>query len=377
MPTAKAKAVLAKMQKEFGEDKVMMASEIPVGPPVSTGSIALDYATGYGGFPSNRTVEIHGKESTGKTTLALMTMANALKDNPGKMGLFMDVEHKVTKDWLIDLVGEDFANHRIFYVQPTSIENATNVYRAALQEGIFCCAILDSIGSAPTVRRNVDAEVASVAGNALGVSEFARAAATHSSIYNCLTIGINQLRVVVGARIPGLTDTPGGRAWRHACVMRVELVRGGETETIKLPGEEKPVPIGYNIYARVKKNQVGAEGRAAMYWFIHTPTEEFDFGIDYLDEIARLGIKTQVFKGSGWYHHPAFPADAKGEHKLNGINKIKELVRADPAIRARLTAEIIAAIPAHGAVVAPMTDNEQPIEMISSLLLDGPGPLHE
>lgn len=369
MSNPKAKAVLAKMQKEFGEEKVMMASDIPVGPPVSTGSIALDFATGYGGFPQNRCVEIYGKEGTGKTTLALMAMANALKDNPGQMGLFMDVEHKLTKDWLQDLTGEYF--ERIFYVRPTSIENATNVYRHGLAEGIFSCAILDSIGGAPTIRRNDDAEVASVGGNSMGVTEFARAAATHSSIYDCLTIGINQLRAVVGSRIPNLTDTPGGKGWRHACIMRVELVRGGETETIKLPGEEKPVPIGYNIYARVKKNQVGPEGRAAMYWFYHTPTDEFDFGIDYLDEIARLGVKTQVLKGQGWYHHPCFPEDAKGERKVNGLLKVKELIKADPVIRAQLTTEIIAAIPEHGAQVAPMTDNDTELGGISSFLLSG------
>ena len=64
MPTASAKKLLADLQKTFGEGKVMFASDIPVGPPISTGSLALDYATGYGGFPANRVVEICGKEAT-------------------------------------------------------------------------------------------------------------------------------------------------------------------------------------------------------------------------------------------------------------------------------------------------------------------------
>ena len=60
----------------------MRASDIPVGPPISTGSLALDCATNYGGFPNNRVVELYGREGTGKTTLALQTMLNALTMYP-------------------------------------------------------------------------------------------------------------------------------------------------------------------------------------------------------------------------------------------------------------------------------------------------------
>jgi recombination protein RecA len=365
------------MQKQFGDNAVMMASDIPVGDAIATGSVGLDFATGFGGFPSNRVVEIHGKEGTGKTTLALLTMANALRHYPKQLGVFMDVEHKVTKDWMIDIVGEEFANDRIIYCQPTSIENATNVYQAAAESNLVRCAILDSIGGAPTVRRNDDAEIGQVGGNSIGVGHFARVAATYASTHNCLTIGVNQLRAVMGSRIPNLTDTPGGKAWRHACILRIELVRGGETDTIKMPGEDKPVPIGYNIYARVKKNQVGPEGRAAMYWFYNVVTPEHQFGVDYQDEIARLGIKTQVFarssESSGWYHHPLFPGDKKGDHKVNGLNGIKALVGSDEKLRAALTQEILARADQHAGIVAPLTNpnEELDVDAISPYLLSG------
>lgn len=373
MPSPKAASLLADMQKKFGENTVMMASEIPVGPPVSSGSIALDYATGYGGFPINRVVEIYGRPGTGKTTLALLTMANALKKYPKHMGVFMDVEHKVTKEWLERIVGEECANERIIYCQPTSIENATNVYRAAAESHQVCCAILDSIGGAPTVRRNDDAEVGHYGGNAMGVGEFARSAATLSATHNCLTIGINQVRANMGMGF--LDETPGGHQWKHACVLRIELVKGKDTETIKLPGEEKPFPVGNTIFGKVRKNQVGAPGRQAMYWFYHYDTPEWGFGVDYLDEIARLGIMTQTFQRSseksGWYHHPCFPKDAKGEHKLNGINAIKELVRSDEKVREQLTAQIIASLDRYAGQVAPISDPEGPVDIISPAFLEG------
>ena len=187
----KIATLLTDLQKRFGADKVMMASDIPVGPPISTGSLALDFATGYGGFPSNRVVEICGKPDTGKTTLALMTMLNALAGDPQRGALFLDVEHKITPDWLEMVVGKELLENRVIYVQPATIEEATNVYRKAVESGQVCIAILDSIGGAPTVRRNDDAEVGHYGGNAIGVGEWSRSAATYSSIHDCLTIGIN------------------------------------------------------------------------------------------------------------------------------------------------------------------------------------------
>lgn len=354
--------LLGDLRKQFGENKIMRASEIPVGPPISTGSLALDFATGYGGFPSNRVVEIYGRPGTGKTTLALTTMVNTLAKYPQRGALFMDVEHKITPDWLEMIVGKELMESRIIYIRPTSIEDATNIYRKAVESGSICCAILDSIGGAPTIKRNEDATVGHYGGNAMGVGEFARAAGTLADVYDCLTIGINQVRANMGM---GFADeTPGGHQWKHTCVLRIELVRGKEQETIKLPGEEKPVPIGNTVFGKVRKNQVGAPGRTAFYWFFHVWTEEHGFGIDQLDEISRLSIKTQVVKQKGgWYYHPALTADAKGEHKVQGLAKFQQAVREDEALRATIVSEVMASLKDHGGDVAPLTDPDAPIEL--------------
>jgi recombination protein RecA len=362
MPNKKALAVLGDLQKAFGESSIMMADDIPVGHPVSTGSLALDYATGYGGFPSNRVLEICGKEGTGKTTLALIAMVNALKIEPQRGALFMDTEHKLDKAWLTQLVGEEIMADRLMYVQPTSIENATNIYRKALQSGLFCAAILDSIGGSPTIRRNDDAEVGHYGGNSIGVGEFARAAATHSSIFDCMTIGVNQTRADMSGY--NQLNTPGGMAWKYHVIQRIELVRGKDTDTISMPGEEKPVPIGYTIHAKVRKNQVGAPGRTALYWFYNIWTEEHGFGIDQLDEIGRLAIKTQVVeKRGGWYHHPALPLDAKGDHKVQGLLGFQAAVKADETLRATIVSEVLASLKDVGDSIAPLSDPDEPVDV--------------
>lgn len=363
MTQAKFDGLLADMQKKFGDNVVKRGSEVRLGPPVSTGSLALDFATGYGGFPSNRVVEIYGREGTGKTTLALMTMLNALKANPDRGALFIDVEHKITPEWLELIVGRDVVQNRLMYLSAKSIEHATNLYRAAVESGTICCAILDSIGGAPTIRRNDDAEVALMGGNAIGVGAFAQMAATHSDTMDCLTIGINQVMETIG-KMAYNDATPGGHKWKHACVLRIELVRGRDQESIKLPGEEKPVPIGYTVFGKVRKNQVGAPGRTAMYWFFNVFTEEHGFGIDQLDEISRLSIMTGVLRRKGgWYHHPALPIDAKEEHKVQGLAGFQTLLRSDETLRQIIVSEVMATLSDHASEVAPLSDPDGPIEM--------------
>lgn len=354
----KLNALMETMQKKFGEDKIMWGSKIPIGSPISTGSLALDFGTGFGGFPSNRVVEICGKEGTGKTTLALFAMVNAIKRTPTRGALILDLEHKITPDWLELIVGEELLDKRVMYLQPTSIEEATNMYRSAVESGQVACSLLDSIGGAPTIRRNEDATVGHYGGNSIGVGEWSRTAATLSSVYDCLTVGINQTRADMSGY--NQLNTPGGTAWKHACVMRIELVRGREKKTIKLPAEKEPFPIGYNIFAKVRKNQVGAPGRIAEYWFHNVWTEEYGFGINQLEEITRLALATGVIERRGaYYSHPALPI-VKGESKVLGLDALKALVMKDEALAVLLTKEVMASLSDHADVV-PISDPTAPV----------------
>ena len=224
----------------------------------------------------------------------------------------------------------------------------------------MCIAVLDSIGGSPTVRRNDDATVASYGGNSLGVGEFARTAASLSAKYRCLTIGVNQTR----ADMEGYhrMNTPGGKAWKHAVILRIQLKRSTR-ETVELTVNGEKITVGNAVYAKVVKNQLNAPGRTAMWWFYNVPTEEFGFGVDTLDEIVRLGILTRVInQAGGWYTHPALPADKKGDHKVNGLSSLKKMIYADEALKDTLVSEILANLADHASAVAPISDPEAPIE---------------
>lgn len=359
MASAKLIKLVTDLKDKFGDDSVMFANDIPLQPAISSGSLALDFAIGHGGFPSDRVIELAGEEGSGKTTLSLLAATKFLDAQPDRGALILDLEHKLSPDWVRTLVGDERMD-RVIYVQPDHIEQATNIYRQAVTSGQVCIAILDSIGGSPTIRRNDDATVASYGGNSLGVGEFARTAASLSAKYRCLTIGVNQTR----ADMEGYhrMNTPGGKAWKHAVILRIQLKRSTR-ETVELTLNGEKMTVGNAIYAKVVKNQLNAPGRTAMWWFYNVPTDEFGFGVDVLDEVVRLGILTKVIaQAGGWYTHPALPADKKGDHKVNGLSNLKRVINSDTALKETLVSEILANLNDYASEVAPISDPEAPIE---------------
>ena len=70
-------AAMAQIQKQFGKGAIMkLGDDTHMNiDAISTGSISLDIATGIGGVPKGRIVEVFGPESSGKTTLTLHIVA--------------------------------------------------------------------------------------------------------------------------------------------------------------------------------------------------------------------------------------------------------------------------------------------------------------
>ena len=87
-------AALSQIERAFGKGSVMRLGQndkVVEIATVSTGSLGLDIALGVGGLPRGRIVEIYGPDSSGKTTLALLTVAEAQKY--GGICGFIDDEH--------------------------------------------------------------------------------------------------------------------------------------------------------------------------------------------------------------------------------------------------------------------------------------------
>jgi recombination protein RecA len=344
--------------KKYGGESVMFANDIPVRAPVSTGSLALDFATGIGGFPPDRVIEVAGADSCGKTTLGLYTMMSFLDAQPDRGALILDTEHKLTMSWVEQLIGPDRMK-RVLLAWPDHMEQATNMYTDLVSSGQICMVLFDSIGGSPTKwAAEEDAEKADVGGNSRPVTRFAHLAAVYSQKYGCLTFGVNQVRAMMGARIPGLTDTPGGYAWKHHCILRLRLKRGTFKVSATVNGED--MQVGYNVVAKVIKNQLAAEGRTAWWWMYNVPTEEYGFGIDTLDEIIRLAVLTNVITQHGaWYHHDGLP-----DGKVKSKNQLTEAIQSNEPLRIAVVEQTMGVLRNNGelgAQVAPISDPDEEI----------------
>ena len=131
---------LGKIEKEFGKGSVMKLGEatsmaIDV---ISTGSIGLDIAVGIGGLPKGRIIEVYGPESSGKTTVALHTVAEAQKQ--GGIAAFIDAEHALDPVYAKAL-GVDIDN--LIISQPDTGEQALEIAEALIRSGAIDIIVVD------------------------------------------------------------------------------------------------------------------------------------------------------------------------------------------------------------------------------------------
>jgi len=327
--------LMKKLKSQYGEHSISLGSEIRRFEIVPSGSLCLDYITGIGGLPSNRVIEYAGEPQSGKSTLAMHSMNNALKMYPERLGIYFDLEQKITVDWMSHFIEN---MDRVLVLNPDHIEQATDMYREALKMGTVCIAVLDSIGGAPT-RRTTEksAEIANFGGNAMGVGEFARSAATLGGKYQCQTIGLNQIRQdMTGYR---RFMTPGGEAWKHACSLRVQFKRGPDKYVEKKANGEE-VQVGYDVIVKTVKSGIGTPFRATKYRFYSEPNKAGVFGVDRLDEIMRLARLSEVVeKRGGWYYHSDLP-DGKIQGEANLLDHASEFPEFADEIERQIRAKI-------------------------------------
>lgn len=339
------------MTKEFGERSVVFASEIPDFQVVTTGSLALDYAIGIGGFPHNRVIEIGGEEGTGKTTLSLITIANFLDRYPDRGAAIIDMEHRLTSSWIARLIGHE-RTERCLILWPDSAEQSTDMYVDCAQSGAVSIILYDSVGGAPSQRvTQKSATIGEMGGNALPMSRLAKFSSIYSDKYDVLTIFINQEREDMSGYMR--YTTPGGRALKHAYSLRIRLRKGKERFNEKIDGEE--MQVGYSVRAQIVKNSLGAPHRECYYLFYNVPTEKYGFGIDALEETVRLGVITGVIaqRGAGYFDHSSLP----GGGTVRGQANLVEVVRDSPEVRGALVSEIRERLASgRGAGVAPSFD---------------------
>ena len=330
------KAAISQIERQFGKGSIMTlggSERILKVEAIPSGSLALDIALGVGGFPRGRISEIFGQESSGKTTLALVAIANAQK--MGGIAAFIDAEHALDPNYARAL-GVDLEH--LYISQPDSGEQALSIVDILARSNAVDIIVIDSVAALVP-----QAELAGEIGDqhiglqARLMSQTLRRLASVVSKSKTCVIFINQIREKVGVFFGNPETTPGGRALKFYSSVRVELRK---VETIKRDKEM----IGAKIKAKVVKNKLAPPFREAHFEIL------FGKGIDRYGELVDLGAEIGVIKKSGsWYSYSSerFPDVKMGQGRDNAIAFLRDNPEIADEIEYRIRKHYNLSIPEH------------------------------
>ncbi|NKB52064.1 MAG: recombinase RecA [Rhizobiaceae bacterium] len=301
-------AALGQIERAFGKGSIMrlganeQAVEIET---IPTGCLGLDIALGVGGLPRGRIVEIYGPESSGKTTLALHTVAEAQK--AGGICAFVDAEHALDPVYAKKL-GVDLEN--LLISQPDTGEQALEITDTLVRSGACDVLVVDSV-AALTPRAEIEGEMgASLPGlQARLMSQALRKLTASISKSNTMVIFINQIRMKIGVMFGSPETTTGGNALKFYSSVRLDIRRIGAIK-------DRDDVIGNQTRIKVVKNKLAP------------PFKQVEFDIMYGEGVSRtgelidLGVTAGIVEKSGaWF---SYDSVRLGQGRENAKNFLKE-----------------------------------------------------
>jgi recombination protein RecA len=312
-------AALGQIERAFGKGSIMKlgastALEIEA---ISTGSLGLDIALGIGGLPKGRIVEIYGPESSGKTTLALQTIAEAQKR--GGICAFIDAEHALDPVYARKLgVKVD----DLLISQPDTGEQALEIADTLVRSGAVEVLVIDSV-AALTPRAELEGEMGDQLPGlqARLMSQALRKLTASISKTNCMVIFINQIRMKIGVMFGSPETTTGGNALKFYASVRLDIRRIGAIK-------ERDEVVGNQTRVKVVKNKVAPPFKQVEFDIMYGE------GISKVGELIDLGAAAGVVEKSGsWFSYD-------GERIGQGRENAKTFLRQNPDMASAIEAQI-------------------------------------
>ena len=324
-PDARVRALsdaIKALDKRFGRNTVMRLGDEARSPVtgIPTGSVGLDLATGCGGYPRGRIVEIYGAEASGKTTLTLHAIAAC--QAAGGTAAFVDAEHAFDATYAARL-GVDL--DALLISQPDHGEQAMEIVDQLVSSGAVDLVVVDSV-AALTPQAELEGDMADqqVGLQARLMSKGMRKLTGAVSRTQATVIFINQLRQKIGVMFGPSTVTTGGNALKYYCSLRLEVRRIGSVKD----GQEV---IGNRTRVKTVKNKLAPPFRVVEFDL------RFGEGISTEGELLDLAEEAGVVTRSGaWYSHG-------GERIGQGRERARLHLKDNPAVRDAIRTAVLGA----------------------------------
>ena len=251
----------------------------------------------FGGLPVGKITEFYGEEHGGKTTTALDIVANYQQMDDAREVLYVDAENTLDVEWARKLnVDVD----KLVIVQPKS-QSAEEIFQIicdAIETDAVGLWVLDSIGVLLSQQEwDKSLEEKTYGGISKPLTQFSKRVESLMARHRCTGIGINQMREVIGSQFP-MQTTPGGKAWKHCCAVRMQFSRGkfiDEKGNELTRGAESPA--GNIVMMNMTKNKTcPPTHRIGQY------TLNYETGIDYIKDLVSMAIWFDIIQKHGaWF----------------------------------------------------------------------------
>ncbi len=284
---------------------------------ISTGILSLDIALGIGGFPRGRVVEIFGAESSGKTTIALQTVASV--QGNGGTAAYIDAENALDPEYAKAL-GVNIDD--LLLSQPGTGEEGLQIADALIGSGAIDLVVVDSVAAlVPKSEIEGDIGDSHVGLQARLMSQALRKLTANINKTNTVVIFINQLREKVGVMFGNPETTPGGRALKFYSSVRLRVSGSKQSKE----GQEV---VGKETKIKVAKNKVAPPFKTVQTLM------SFGHGIEPIADMVNLAVEQDIINKSGsWYSY--------GEERLGqGLNKTVANLKDRPELVDEITHKV-------------------------------------